>query len=176
MTNEDPRPGRRTLPPARTATALADRSPDQELQLQLLVRGRAAACGERAEQWLQALAGRHPWTETGAVLTDMAHAVGDILGRYAVTDLPADQDEADRLGRRLDLYFSPAGCLLAPLTDHPQPLTGPELATVMLLTGCARTALAMTAIAWERDLPALLTVMEFALDQAGPAAGHADGE
>ncbi|MFD7986769.1 hypothetical protein ACFV4M_25770 [Kitasatospora indigofera] len=172
MTNEDPRPDRGTLPPARTATALADRPHDQYLQLVL----RAAVCGERAEEWLRSLAGRQPWTETGAVLTDMAHAVGEVLGRYALTDLPAGQDETDRLGRRLDLYFSPAGCLLAPLTDRSEPMSAPELATVLLLTGCARTALAMTAIAWERDLPALLTVMEFALDQTGPAAGCADGE
>ncbi|GGV47639.1 hypothetical protein GCM10010495_76660 [Kitasatospora herbaricolor] len=173
MTKEDPHPDRGTLPPARTATALAERSQDQELQL--MVR-RAAACGELAEEWLRTLGGRRPWTETGAVLADMAHAVGEILGRYALTDLPADQDETDRLNRRLDLYFSPAGCLLAPLTDRSEPMTDPELATVLLLTGCARTALAMTTIAWERDLPALLTVMEFALDQAGPAAGCADGE
>ncbi|MFF3597958.1 hypothetical protein [Kitasatospora indigofera] len=172
MTNEDPRPDRGTLPPARTATALADRPEDQAL----LVARRASVCGELAEEWLRTLAGRHPWTETGTVLTDMAHAVGEILGRYALTDLPAGQDEADRLGRRLDLYFSPAGCLLTPLTDHCEPLSAPELATVMLLTGCARTALAMTAVAWERDLPALLAVMEFALDQADPAAVRTDGE
>ncbi|MFE3112642.1 hypothetical protein [Kitasatospora indigofera] len=173
MTNEDPHTNRGTIPPARTATALADRARDQELQL--VVR-RAAVCGERAEEWLQDLGGRQPWTETGTVLSDMAHAVGEILGRYALTDQPADHDEADRLGRRLDLYFSPAGCLLTPLTHHPQPLSAPELATVMLLTGCARTALAMTTIAWERDLPALLTVMEFTLDQADPAAARTDGE
>ncbi|MFF3598023.1 hypothetical protein [Kitasatospora indigofera] len=172
MTNEDPRPDRGPLPPARTATALAERPHDQDLQL--VVR-RAAVCGERAEEWLRTLAGRQPWTETGAVLIDMAHAVGEILGRYALTDLPAGRDETDRLSRRLDLYFSPAGCLLAPLTDH-EPLSAPELATVLLLSGCARTALAMTAIAWERDLPALLAVMEFALDQAGPAAVRPDGE
>ncbi|GHH80384.1 hypothetical protein GCM10018781_60490 [Kitasatospora indigofera] len=37
MTNEDPRPDRGTLPPARTVTALADRPQDQDLQL-LVVR------------------------------------------------------------------------------------------------------------------------------------------
>ncbi|MET9611660.1 hypothetical protein [Kitasatospora indigofera] len=95
MTNEAPRTtDRGTLPPARTATALANRSPDQAL----LVARRATVCGERAEDWLRTLGGRRPWTETGAVLADMAHAVGEDLGWYARPDLPADQDETDRLG------------------------------------------------------------------------------
>ena len=117
----------------------------------------AAAVGERAAAWAEALAGRQDDTGHQRVLEMFAAAVRHVLGREI---LPAGDGEiTGELRYALDAYV---------VLGATSPETAPDLTTAEQLALVAVGAVAATAPSTvlndlARDLPALCSVIESAL-------------